>query len=358
MPCLTLWPSTECGMRGECVEPENSTSFCRCEPGWSQSLELNFFTKDNLSSGLCNTHEGLLQTLYNIEVVFVVILILVQLYVINNVKQFKRAFVGLIIFILMFVASLYRLLREEEALFVDDLVFTFLVAQALGLMPYSMVLAFDKYLYYLEKKFSSWEAASGVASVVQSARKLGSLSSLIDFCASQLFWIATLNSSQLLGKRLTRGAIIIYASRNILNSVAIYFMFRWIARDLKRLQRVREELEIANKSKQNQAYSEWFRKILPQMKRTGNLTLLSNVMILVPFHLPAVFSDVGLQNLKYFIPVVFIVWTLSSLSLIRLKMVKMQKITKTKSMKTMNIVVVSHTSTSASKERRPKSERS
>mmetsp|Transcript_31585 Transcript_31585/g.38914 ORF Transcript_31585/g.38914 Transcript_31585/m.38914 type:complete len:84 (-) Transcript_31585:1158-1409(-) len=69
--CLDLWPVGECGMQGECVEADVNVSgdvHCQCDPGWSQSLEMNFldFSILNETKSICISNQYALDVLYGL----------------------------------------------------------------------------------------------------------------------------------------------------------------------------------------------------------------------------------------------------------------------------------------------------
>uniref|UniRef100_A0A7S3PPW4 Uncharacterized protein n=1 Tax=Aplanochytrium stocchinoi TaxID=215587 RepID=A0A7S3PPW4_9STRA len=159
MPCLDLWPAKPCGSFGECTiaEANNiSEELCVCQPGWKQSEEFVLWPSTKGSS-LCCFNESILQYLFILAFVFSslnVTAITSLIYTRKSWSHVRKVTSALLMWTFASTASLYRLIKPEDALYGKDVAFSFLVANYFTLQEIDMSLYFNKYVQFLIQKLA------------------------------------------------------------------------------------------------------------------------------------------------------------------------------------------------------------
>jgi len=173
---LDLWPVGECGMQGECVEADVNVSgdvHCQCDPGWSQSLEMNFldFSILNETKSICISNQYALDVLYGILLVVIIIhtFMLCRRVHTNKPLYGKRSWWFWMSISVLFIA-IYRL-ANKEALMGVDIWLTSFVAWC---MPVHLLLAYSfrsRYLRGLSERLLEVTSVSGMETGVGKCEK-------------------------------------------------------------------------------------------------------------------------------------------------------------------------------------------
>mmetsp|Transcript_5119 Transcript_5119/g.5923 ORF Transcript_5119/g.5923 Transcript_5119/m.5923 type:complete len:360 (-) Transcript_5119:386-1465(-) len=152
MPCRHPWPVPECGFNGECYTI-NGTDFCRCDPGWSQSLEFSFFIEEkDLSSSICIYNQNLINGLYILIGVLAVLGVLLQSLRIESFRQVKRQMPHIGYSMISMGIVIYRIHNPDKALCGIDPLFTFFISVCSILTAWQGYIFLNKYLKYIAKK--------------------------------------------------------------------------------------------------------------------------------------------------------------------------------------------------------------
>lgn len=123
--CTTLSGFGECGF-GEC---ENET--CVCGPGFEFKNELFFKDYDPSITPYCNYNSTIVLVVASILLVFTIITLLLQLYVIENSRQLRRILPIVVGYPFLIVAMIMRIAMIEEPLFPQNAIYTFLIMNAI-----------------------------------------------------------------------------------------------------------------------------------------------------------------------------------------------------------------------------------
>uniref|UniRef100_A0A7S3LRG2 Uncharacterized protein n=1 Tax=Aplanochytrium stocchinoi TaxID=215587 RepID=A0A7S3LRG2_9STRA len=193
MPCLTLWPAPKCGWNGDCTEAlisNQTSSFCECRNGFSQSLELNFFIeRDELSSSICIYNQHAVAGLYTWLVLCVFVHTCLIMYKVRTKKQLKKRRWWLISAVFVLSFSIRRLFNPK-ALLGRDFAFSFLLS-SFNLICYILVNTFvSKYLNYVANKVALLESHVTFYLRAKKARQGFFFINVIGCFLTHFYWIA------------------------------------------------------------------------------------------------------------------------------------------------------------------------
>jgi len=293
---------------------------CLCDEGWSQSLELAFFNEDESgTSGTCGNNEQFIFWLHVLNLVLCCTALLQQLLFVGSLGSLKRAVPGLVLMLLLITASSRRI-SNQNAFLADDLIYSFFFANAFACMHVLLVIFFDRYLEYLSKRLNFGDVRD-IRNRVIFVRKLNIVLIFGDTIASQLLWIAAL-TNQGTALFLIRFALTIFMLRNIYNTSLYVFVFTSTIRDLKLLMQAKNFGGIQAGKENN--FVDWLNRRIPQMIKMRKDAIVSSSITLFFIYIPAVFTDFGIEILKYTLIVVPITFMIGVISTVKLNAIKMK----------------------------------
>jgi len=298
--CLALWPASECGWLGQCV----NTTICVCDDdSWTHSKEMTFFIEDGAADTtmMCTHNKTILSILYGIITTMSIVGFIVQLAAIKERSQISRAlpFLGYCMFCASF--SIYRLVDPDHALLGVDTLFTFLVSSAIIMLCVTSNMFGRKYTLYLAKAFPfandrlRWSAKFFL--------KVMPLVIFFDTVIWNFLWIGTLPKRNAIKLRIYRFVFVWALLRYIYGFLTYYIMKQYIL-DMKELVNGKQRLESYNCSQVNVAY-------ITKLKKTIKTTIFMrrNFLLLPVFTWPVfvlpLFWNFWVQNWGYVLPIIF-----------------------------------------------------
>ena len=119
---------------GVCSSGSCVNGSCICYEGFRQSDEFLYIDITPGEVLLCDYNASIMIAVAAVVLAFTLVTFVIQVYVIENHKQFRRLVTGLTGFVCVFVALPIRIFRAEENLFGFDFVYTLFFANATGLL--------------------------------------------------------------------------------------------------------------------------------------------------------------------------------------------------------------------------------
>mmetsp|Transcript_5633 Transcript_5633/g.7399 ORF Transcript_5633/g.7399 Transcript_5633/m.7399 type:complete len:349 (+) Transcript_5633:156-1202(+) len=241
MVCVDILALKPCGNMGTCI---NGT--CFCEPGWSQSLEFNYWTtEDDLKGSLCNQNVSFLQTLFTLHCVLCISGLVLQLYTSAMLNKLwtPRVYVAVSLFSSHISWSLIRAADPNALLGVDPFI-SFLWMNSFIIAFISSWYSQSRYLKYVATSFRL-EAESTLRILSKLFLKSTLVFSVACTIGAQLFWISAF------GKNREQALILVRLSHFfmlllILYLVFVYYAAKMVVSDMKELISVQESLGSQN----------------------------------------------------------------------------------------------------------------
>mmetsp|Transcript_8898 Transcript_8898/g.10198 ORF Transcript_8898/g.10198 Transcript_8898/m.10198 type:complete len:349 (-) Transcript_8898:1108-2154(-) len=236
MVCVDILALKPCGNMGTCI---NGT--CFCEPGWSQSLEFNYWAdEEDLKGSLCNQNVSFLQALFILHCVLCIAGLIIQVYTsaMLNKLQTPRVFVAVLLFSSHISWSLIRT-ADPSALLGVNVFISFLWMNSFIIAFISSWYSQSRYLKYVATAFRL-EAESTIRILSRLFLKSTLAFGLVCTFGAQLFWISALVQNRKEALMLVRLSHF-FMFLLILYLVLVYYAAKKVVSDMKALIRMQEE---------------------------------------------------------------------------------------------------------------------
>mmetsp|Transcript_11100 Transcript_11100/g.12709 ORF Transcript_11100/g.12709 Transcript_11100/m.12709 type:complete len:377 (-) Transcript_11100:77-1207(-) len=233
MPCVELFPAPACGWNGECINASLPSSFCKCDEGFEQSLEWNFFVEeDELSSSLCMFHTDVVYGVWISATSGFIFCALLSAFLLDweEIKRQKR--------IMMFLGlgmaeGLYRVLRPESALLGVDLAFTFVMSIIFFLFAYILHEFFHLNVDYIKGKLAIVDSRRWFIRNLDKIRRVNLILTLCFGGSAQLIWAAAIVEKRKTGKMLIQSFMAFCICYFLFTTVTLYFALTDLLTDMR-----------------------------------------------------------------------------------------------------------------------------
>eukprot|EP00510_Aplanochytrium_minuta_P009954 CAMPEP_0184073086 /NCGR_PEP_ID=MMETSP0957-20130417/62675_1 /TAXON_ID=627963 /ORGANISM="Aplanochytrium sp, Strain PBS07" /LENGTH=256 /DNA_ID=CAMNT_0026374499 /DNA_START=29 /DNA_END=796 /DNA_ORIENTATION=- len=188
-----------CAGRGDCVVNEiTNLSSCICSDPFSNQIEFNFMIEGDIEARIeaCTYHDTWLYALYALGAIFASFAVFQQLYNCQKGGITGSALRGITFFSLGLglFASVVRLLNRESALFGEDILFSFLIANLYSIVAVVTQLFLARYMKYLRLKLIQGNTVEvlGIKLYIKFANRI----IILDLILFQLFGLVAIVEKQ------------------------------------------------------------------------------------------------------------------------------------------------------------------
>mmetsp|Transcript_9636 Transcript_9636/g.10977 ORF Transcript_9636/g.10977 Transcript_9636/m.10977 type:complete len:366 (+) Transcript_9636:277-1374(+) len=295
--CLTFEPFPECGFYGSCVPTGNGTSECICDDGYSQhpDFAIYFVEKEELNTMICIYHDATVETMYYILFVLCLLYFAVQALVLRSKSQLRRQIPTLVFAFVVSIVALYRIIRDKNAGFGDDVFFTFMISTFGVLSQVQGYLFLTHYLSYISKKVQFGENKA-LYLRANNARLIYKYIIIISCVGGNLIWMMLWAPND--------AALVVFRVWVFLQIVRISYQqlftqacIRSLIKDMQSI------LDVTMNSNSDLQHS--LKKRIPKVRKLKNRLLILGILEGIIW-VPIVFWDLAVLWGAYLLPLLFI----------------------------------------------------
>lgn len=280
-----------CGPFGVSVLDSTNAMFCKCDPGWSQSVEFAFFIPNRkdiaedqakLLKLPCDNNVAFLRVLFAGILILSVLSIVAHFAFLKTKRQLFRLLPTISYFLLLLVVAIIKL-ADEDKLFGVDIGQTVLTSFTFFNALLTGVVFFNKYITYQEKIFKV--STDKVRNQIKRFKRLRRVIVTIDVVSVTLL-LSTVFADE--------GALILFKAALV---IGIFRSFYDMYCAIVLIKLLLDSMDIL--------VDDIHEKVRKSMKRVRFILLLLSV-ITIFFYLTALISNEGMVAWKYILPILAI----------------------------------------------------